>query len=135
MKTKATTFNDVFAHFENDAEFKQAERRLKPYHDLVVEIIRRRTQLGLTQQDLANKSGTYQSRISKIESADHDIRLSTLVDIAEALDCEVAIHLMPHTDGKPIPVSDFAKAYGLFSAAASATTTASEPIVSQINWL
>ena len=89
------SFEEVFARFEEDQEFLKADRMIKPYYDLIVEIVKRRLHLGLTQKDLAKKAKTFQSRISKIESGEHDIRLSTLIQIAEALDTEVSIHLLP----------------------------------------
>ncbi len=112
MKPKVTPLDEVFARFENDEQFKRETRRLKPYYDLVLEIIRRRTELGLTQQELAEKSNMYQSRISKIEAAEHDLRLSTLIKIAEALDTEVSIHLLPIA--KPIPIAEDAQALAFF---------------------
>jgi len=44
---------------------------------------------------LAKRAGTHQTRISKIESSELDIRLSTLTGIAEALECQVVISLVP----------------------------------------
>lgn len=90
-----TTFDEVFAPFEQDPEYQKELRKLKPYHDLVAQIIRLRARLNLTQKDLAARADTFQSRISKIESAEHDIRLSTLIQIAEALEAEVSIQLVP----------------------------------------
>ena len=90
-----STFDEVFAPFEQDPEYQKEKRKLKPYYDLVTQIIQLRAHLNLTQKDLAARANTFQSRISKIESAEHDIRLSTLIQIAEALDAEVSIHLIP----------------------------------------
>jgi transcriptional regulator with XRE-family HTH domain len=112
MTPKAVPFDEVFADIEKDEEFKKADRQLKPYYDLVMAIIKRRNELRLTQKDLAERANTHQSRISKIESAEHDIRLSTLVQIAEALDTEVSIRLVPI--GKNIPVSNDEYTYSLF---------------------
>jgi transcriptional regulator with XRE-family HTH domain len=113
MTPKAVPFDEVFADIEKDEEFKKADRQLKPYYDLVMAIIKRRNELRLTQKDLAERANTHQSRISKIESAEHDIRLSTLVQIAEALDTEVSIRLVPI--GKNIPVSNDEYTYSLFN--------------------
>lgn len=112
MTPKTVPFDEVFANLEQDEEFKKADRQLKPYYDLVKAIIKRRSELGLTQKDLAQRASTHQSRISKIESAEHDIRLSTLVQIAEALDTEVSIRLVPIK--KNTPVSNDEYTYSLF---------------------
>lgn len=101
-KPQAVSFDDLITVLNKDDEFVKADRKLKPYYDLVLAIINRRDELGLTQKDLAEKADTYQSRISKIESAEHDIRLSTLIEIAEALGTEVCIQLIPIE--KPVAV-------------------------------
>jgi transcriptional regulator with XRE-family HTH domain len=96
---KTTSFDEFDAELNEDAEYRKANREIKPYYDLALEIIRRRVELGFTQKDLAERANTFQSRISKIESGEHDIRFSTLIDIAEALACEVAkIILVPVDD-------------------------------------
>lgn len=46
---------------------------------------------GLSQRGLAQLAGVPQSYISKIESGRIDLRLSSLVDIARALDLELAL--------------------------------------------
>ncbi len=89
------TLEEAFQPFATNPEYQAAYRRQKPYYDLVRKIIELRTALGITQKALAKKAGTFQSRISKIETAEHDIRLSTLIQIAEALDSDVSIELEP----------------------------------------
>ena len=44
---------------------------------------------GLTQRALSEKAGVPQSHISKIESGAVDIKLSSLIELARALDLEV----------------------------------------------
>jgi predicted transcriptional regulator len=46
---------------------------------------------GLSQRALAKLAGVPQSHISKIESGTVDLRLSSLVEIARALDVEVTL--------------------------------------------
>lgn len=91
---KATT-DDPFARFRNNEEFQKAKRLDKPRYDVIKEILVRRSALGLTQKDLARLSNTHQSRISKIESGDFDLRLSTLIGIAEALKTTLEIKFLP----------------------------------------
>jgi transcriptional regulator with XRE-family HTH domain len=94
-KQKLTSFDEVALKLKENPDFRKAEREIRPYFDLVVEIINQRVRLGLSQKELAEKAGTHQSRISKIESAELDVRLSTLIEIAEALECELEIRLLP----------------------------------------
>lgn len=78
-----------------DPEYRRAYRLSKPRYDILRDIIRLRKRLGITQNDLAKKANTHQSRISKIESAELDVRLSTLSKIADALDSDLRIELVP----------------------------------------
>jgi transcriptional regulator with XRE-family HTH domain len=97
---KAVQFDELLSELEKDPEFRNARRRIKPYFDLLKDILRRRKKLGITQKELAKRANTHQSRISKIESGEHDIRLSTVISIAEALDTEVIIQLLPYEEEK-----------------------------------
>lgn len=90
-----STFDKLFAKLYEDPEFRQEYHRQKPYYDLILEIINRRKELNVTQNELAERTGTRQSGIARIESGEHDIRLSTLIQIAEALEAKVEIRLIP----------------------------------------
>jgi HTH-type transcriptional regulator/antitoxin HipB len=46
---------------------------------------------GLSQRELSARTGVPQSHISKIESGNADIRLSSLTELARALDLEVKL--------------------------------------------
>ena len=99
-----------------DKEYRKAYRRLKPRYDISKRIIKLRRKLSMTQQDLAKLAGTHQSRISKIESAEFDVRLSTLVQLAEALDAELDIRFAPRID------REFVSALNEFIASGQETT-------------
>lgn len=58
----------------------------------------RRHALGLSQAELAELTGTTQSAIARLESGGRPPRIDTLLRIANALDCELAIELRPRTD-------------------------------------
>lgn len=67
---------------------------------------------GLSQRDLSAKTGVPQSHISKIESGGADIRLSSLIELARALELELVLvprHLAPAVEGvlraAPLPPS------------------------------
>jgi len=94
----AHTLEKLRAELCQDEEFKAEYRRQRPYYDLVVEIIRRRNELGLTQKELAKKANTTQSCISRIESGEHNVRLSTLINVAEALESSVDVRLVAYFD-------------------------------------
>jgi len=55
-----------------------------------------RTQIGLTQQELAKRVGTRQSVISRLESADYYGHTQKMLQrIANALHCNLRIELVP----------------------------------------
>ena len=50
-----------------------------------------RDRRGLTQRAFAEKAGTTQARVSKIENGDTDARLSTIIEFARTLDLELML--------------------------------------------
>ena len=55
----------------------------------------RRRARGLSQADLASLVGTTQSAIARLESGGRPPRIDTLLRIARALDCDLAVELRP----------------------------------------
>ena len=55
----------------------------------------RRTALGLSQRELAARCGTTQSAIARLERGGRPPRIDTLLRIAEALQCELVVELVP----------------------------------------
>jgi transcriptional regulator with XRE-family HTH domain len=55
---------------------------------------------GLSQQELAELTGTTQSAIARLESGGRPPRIDTLLRIANALDCELDVRLRPRTKPK-----------------------------------
>ena len=50
---------------------------------------------GLSQQELAHITGTTQSAIARLEKGGRPPRIDTLLKIAQALDCDLAVELRP----------------------------------------
>ena len=67
-------------------EYRAAQERLAPYEAVARFVIQRRAELGLTQEQLAERMGTSHSAISRIESGQHQTSVTTLQRLAEALD-------------------------------------------------
>jgi transcriptional regulator with XRE-family HTH domain len=59
----------------------------------------RRSELGLSQQQLADLCGTTQSAIARLESGGRPPRIDTLLVIAAALECELVVELRPQAEG------------------------------------
>jgi transcriptional regulator with XRE-family HTH domain len=68
-----------------DAEFRAEWEAEKPKRELAQQVLRRRSELDLSQRDLAGLMGTSQSQIHKIESGAANPRLETLQSLSEAL--------------------------------------------------
>lgn len=90
-----------------DPEFIKEERRIKPFYELAKQIYLKRKKLDLNQNELAELSNTYQTRISKLEKADLNPQLSTIISIAEALNCEVSIVLKDCEDSRVEAISNY----------------------------
>ena len=56
-----------------------------------------RTRRSLSQRELAELCGTTQSAVARLEAGTRPPRLSTLLRIANALDCELELELRPRT--------------------------------------
>jgi transcriptional regulator with XRE-family HTH domain len=59
------------------------------------QVAEQRKARGLSQQELAELTGTTQSAVARLESGGRPPRIDTLLRIAEALDCELVIELKP----------------------------------------
>jgi transcriptional regulator with XRE-family HTH domain len=68
------------------AAYRAAQARLAPYEAIARFVIQRRAELGLTQEQLAERMSTSHSAISRIESGQHRTSVATLQRLAEALD-------------------------------------------------
>lgn len=98
MSRKVSTLADLARRLDRDPEYRKEYWRQRPYYDVLVDLIQHRKRRGLTQAELAELADTYQSQISRIESANYDIRLSTLIRIAEALGTHVDICLVENIE-------------------------------------
>lgn len=72
-------------------KYRETQDRLRPFEEIARVVIMRRAQLGLTQQELAERMSTTKSVISRIESGQHRTSTDTLRRLAEALDGHAVI--------------------------------------------
>jgi len=64
---------------------------LGPEFEFIASLIKRRSQRGLTQHELAKRAGTKQSAISRLESGTYNPSLAFLSRIADALGARIDI--------------------------------------------
>lgn len=93
MERRMITHEDVMRQARQNPEFIKAERKIEPFNQIAKAIYLLRKKKGLSQIQLAKEANTHQTRISKIENAELNPRISTIIDIAEALGGEVNISI------------------------------------------
>jgi ribosome-binding protein aMBF1 (putative translation factor) len=85
--------------------YRAAQERLAPYEAIARFVIRRRAELGLTQEQLAERMATSHSAISRIESGQHRTSVATLERLAAALEARLVMGF--ETRSVEAPVRDF----------------------------
>lgn len=83
----------VAADFTEPEGVAEARREIRLSMALARAVYVRRTELGLTQRELAARSGLTQAKISRIEGSDTVPTLSLLSRLAHALDASLNIAL------------------------------------------
>jgi len=76
-----------------DKEIKKVYKRLGPEFNLIVMLIRKRTEKGLSQKELAKKIGTKQSAISRLESGSYNPSLAFLRKVTKALNARFEVKI------------------------------------------
>lgn len=82
----ARVADDIERDLVQDARYRDAHERLRPFEEIARVVIMRRARLELSQHELAKRMGTTASVISRIESGQHRTSTETLRRLAEALD-------------------------------------------------
>lgn len=80
-----TKFNDFLNEQLKDPEFKKEYDALRPEFSIIQAIINARKDSGLTQKDLAEKTGITQGDISRLERGNANPSLKTLQRLAEGM--------------------------------------------------
>jgi predicted transcriptional regulator len=60
-------------------------------------VAERRIEMRLSQRELAELCGTTQSAIARLERGGRPPRIDTLLRIADALECQLVVELIPRT--------------------------------------
>ena len=86
---------DKLPKMMEDSEFAAAWEETREEFSIAREIIRTRVAAGMSQKELAEKIGTTQSVIARLESGGHTPSVSTLRRVAEATHSKLRIELVP----------------------------------------
>ena len=93
MSKAGVKFEEVHNRLIKDEEFKVEYENLKPRYELIAQIIDARSQLNITQEELAQRVGTQKSNISRFESGSYNPSLDFITKIARSLNKEIHISL------------------------------------------
>ena len=92
MAWKEINVNDIINEIKvSDPEFKEVWDASRTEYKIIGELISRRKAMGLSQAELAKKSGNKQQVISRIENKENSPTLKTLVAIANVMGCDIAL--------------------------------------------
>lgn len=92
-KEKLIPFEVLEKRWMKNAVFRREYEALEPEFALIRSLIEKRLAAGLTQEGLAQRIGTRQSVISRLESGEANPSLGTLRKVAKALNAEVRVIL------------------------------------------
>jgi len=86
-------WEDVEKELLSDPEVKKEYDRLAPRYAVISKLIDLRLKKGLSQKDIADKLGTKQSAIARLESGSVNPSLEFLQKVAQALGSKLVIQL------------------------------------------
>jgi transcriptional regulator with XRE-family HTH domain len=84
-------YKEYFKKFENDPEYLKTKEELGLIFDIADEVLRLRIEKGWSQTELAERAGTKQANISRLESGLGNPSINFLQKIAKALDTNISI--------------------------------------------
>ena len=87
-------YDEYKAELLKDPDVKAEYDALEPEYDLIRQIIKARNDRNMTQKQLAEKVGTKQSCIARLESGNYNPSFQFLQRVAGALDKRLSIALL-----------------------------------------
>ena len=94
MMEKLTNYEKFFQEQMKDPEIKKEYDALEPEFTLIQAMIDARRETGLTQQELAKRTGITQADISKIENGNANPPLKTLQRLAAGMGRKLKIEFI-----------------------------------------
>lgn len=90
-----TKFDDFLNEQLSDPEFKKEYDALRPELAIIQAIIDARQASGMTQKELAKKTGITQADISRLESGSANPSLKTLQRLADGMGMRLKLEFLP----------------------------------------
>lgn len=91
MKEPFVSWEEIKKDLLKDPEFAREVKLLEPEYEMVKQIIKARIELNLSQKELANRVGTKQSNISRLEGGNYNPSIQFLKKVAHGLGKELHI--------------------------------------------
>ncbi len=88
-------FSDFVEEQKKDKKFKEEYDALEPEFSIIKAMIEARKASGLTQKDLAERTGIAQGDISKLENGSANPSLRTLQRLAEGMGMKLKLEFVP----------------------------------------
>ena len=90
-----TKLGDFLNEQLSDPEFKKEYDALRPEYAIIQAIIDARKTTGMTQKQLAEKTGITQADISRLENGSANPSLKTLQRLAEGMGMKLKLEFLP----------------------------------------
>ena len=88
-------FKESLSERLNDANFKKEYDRLQPEFSIIQAMLDARKASGLTQKDLADRTGIAQADISKLENGNANPSLRTFHRLADGMGMKLKLEFVP----------------------------------------
>lgn len=96
MADLTKTFDQLVAEEESsDPSFRAEWQRLAPAREFAATLLRYRAEHELSQRALAKKLGVSQPRVAKLESAEHNPDVDTIINAVRRLGIEFVLDVAP----------------------------------------
>jgi transcriptional regulator with XRE-family HTH domain len=100
-------YTDYLQEIERDPEYRKGKAALQAHFALADAVLRARAQRGWTQAELAQKVGTKQANVSRIEAGLSNPTLKLIQKIIQILDLKITFAPVPSsTSSKVIPFAE-----------------------------
>lgn len=86
-----TPLTDLDRELRKDPEYVVALHKLSPYEAIARQLVSLRLEHGLSQTELALRSGVSQPTIGRLERGEHESSLATLRRVAHAFDADLVL--------------------------------------------
>lgn len=93
-KTKVTSWSDIKNELLTEHEQKVLEIRVR-IRQMLRKLKEKRQELNITQQELADEANLPRTTITKIETGYQNVSVLKLMQVADAMDMELEINLVP----------------------------------------